>query len=403
MKNTMYTANKLPITSNINTSLAILLWLVILTQRIAIKISGYQFSAGMIVFFIFLFFWWVTKKLYIIQKRLVFFLVALCGILISAWVSSAYSNTFSIPSLLLLIGLYFLSIFTLRTGGQIVALKHFRTIMLISSLVGIFQFLTQLIGISFRDWLDFFPAENILENYNYAIPVSYGINLYKSNGIVFSEPSFFSQLISLAAIIEVYYFHKYWRLLILLPALLLSFSGTGIFLLAIGLLPLIFSTDPRKWNKIVAFGSILLFFLILFSFSGLLPYTYSRISEFQSPGASGYIRFISPIISYNNFFLQEGNTAKLWFGLGPGVSEDYQWNPTIYPNTIMKLLAEYGIAGLLFFSYLVYIFFSGQPFWLSLSMFVMYALLGSLLIPQIVVLYYVILILHRKSKLLIQG
>jgi hypothetical protein len=127
----------------------------------------------------------------------------------------------------------------------------------------------------------------------------------------------------------------------------------------------------------------------------LLSYTYSRVVEFQSPGTSGYMRFISPITSYSDFFMTSGNTTTFWFGLGPGVSEDYAWPTKTYPNAVMKLLAEYGVGGMLFLIYLSYVIFSRRPAWLARAVFVMYALLsGSLLTPQVVVVYYVLLILH---------
>lgn len=380
----------------VNSTMPILLWIIILSQRLAVSVSGYQFSVGMIVFILFILFWLTTKDIYIIRERLVLILIVFSVILISTGVSSTYSGTFSSPSLFMLIGLYSWSIFAFRKDRRLIALKHFRSIMLIFSIVGVVQFLLQLIGVPHRNWLDFVPAEYIIKKYNYSIPINYGNALYKSNGIVFLEPSIFSQFVSLAIIVEMYYFKKHRRLFVLLPALLFSFSGTGLMLLAVGALLFIFS---RKWNKfVISYGSVLLIFLGLFYFSGYSSYTLNRIAEFQNPSTSAYLRFISPAVSYTNFFLGEGNTAKFWFGLGPGATEEYQWITKTAPSTIMKLFVEYGIvAGLLFLSYMIYLFFSKQPFWLSLSTFTMFiALSGALLTPQTFVFYYAVLILHQS-------
>ena len=297
--------------------------------------------------------------------------------------------------MVLLIGLYFWSVFTFKENGQFIAFKSFRAIMLIFSIIGILQFSTQLIGLPYRDWLGFIPTQYIINNYNYSAPLTYGSLLYKSNGIIFLEPSFFSQMVALAIIIELYYFKKYWRLLILLPALLFSFSGTGLILLAIGLIPFI---NLHNVKNMILVGCILVFFLFLFYSSGFSSYTFTRIIEFQVPNTSGYMRFISPIKTYIEFATMEGDTSKFWFGLGPGVSEDYKWNTGTYWNSVMKLLVEYGIAGLAFIAYLIFIFFSKRPFWLSLSVFLMFSVLsGSLLIAQYVVFYYPLILLHRRT------
>jgi hypothetical protein len=378
-------------------SLVALIWIVIIVQRMAIKISNYQFSIGLVIFYVFIAIWFVRGDIFVNKKRILYFLIVISGISLSALISSSYSKSFSIQSLLLLLGLYFPTIFTFMAGKQAVALKGFQMIILLIAIIGIAQFLLQLVGIPFRDWLNFIPADNVIYNYNYAIPISYGSSIYKSNGVFPAEPSFFSQLIALSIIIEIYAFQNYKRLLILFPALFLSFSGTGLLLLAVGLIPLLFSL---KWNKLLIIGTITVITLSILFSTGFAAYTFNRIAEFRSPYASGYIRFVSPYTSYQQFFNEKGNTLVFWSGLGPGVSDDVNWNTPTYLNPLMKLLIEYGLSGLLFFIYLIYLFFSGQPLWLALSLFTAYAFLsGGLLTPQITVLYFLILFFHKRSRI----
>jgi len=380
--------------SFLDISLVALIWIVILFQRIAINISNFQFSLGLIALYVFLAIWFIRGEIFVNKKRMLHFLIALSGISLSAIISSTYSDLFSIGSLLLLIGLYFPTIFTFKAGKQLIALKGFQAIILFIAIIGIVQFLLQFVGVLFRDWLSFIPAGNIIYNYNYTIPISFGSNIYKANGIFPSEPSFFSQLVALSIFIEVYIFRKYKRLLILFPALLLAFSGTGLILLMIELVPLLFTL---KWNRLLLFGIITVMALLIFFYTGFASYTFNRIGELQNPNASGYIRFVSPYTSYTQFFHDKGNMPVFWFGMGPGVSDDVTWNTTTYLNPLMKLLIEYGLPGLLFFSYLIYVFFSRQPFWLALSLFTVYAILsGGLLTPQFTVLHFLILVFHRK-------
>ena len=377
-------------------SLVALIWTVILFQRIAVKVSDYQFSVGLIILYLFMAVWVVRKEIFINRKKMLFFLVVAGGILLSALVASSYAGSFSVPSLLLLLGVYVLTIFEFGAGQQLAALKGFQAVMLIIAIIGIVQFLSQLVGIQFRDWLSFISQENIIYNYNYAIPISYGNSIYKSNGVFLAEPSFFSQLIALSIFFELYVFRKYIRLLILFPALLVSFSGTGLILLAVGLVPLLVKL---KWNRLLVVGIISAIALSIFVNTGFAAHTINRIGEFQDPYASGYIRFISPFTSYQQFFREKGEAAVFWLGMGPGVGEDVVWSTPTYLNPLMKLLVEYGVPGLLFFLYLVYVFFSGQSFWLALTLFVTYAALsGGLLTPQITVLYFLILIFHRRPS-----
>jgi hypothetical protein len=375
-------------------SLVALIWIVLLFQRMAINISNFQFSIGLIILYVFLALWIMRGEIVVNKKRLLYFLIVLSGISLSVLISSTYSDLFSIGSLLLLLGLYFPTIFTFKAGKQLIALKGFQATVLIFAVIGVTQFLLQFVGVPFRDWLSFIPTENIIYNYNYTIPISFGSSIYKANGVFPAEPSFFSQLVALSILIEIYVFQKYQRLLILLPALLLSFSGTGLILLAVGLLPLLFTL---KWDKLLIIGTVMLITLSVFFYTGFASHTFNRIRELQDPNASGYIRFVSPYISYVQFFNDQGNTPAFWFGMGPGVSDDVMWNTITYLNPLMKLLIEYGLPGLLFFLYLIYIFFSGQSLWLALALFTVYAVLsGGLLTPQFTVLHFLVLVFHQK-------
>jgi hypothetical protein len=382
-------------TSFLEISLVILIWIVILFQRIAINIANYQFSIGLIIFYLFLAIWIMRGEIFVNKRRMLYFLIAISGLTFSALISANYSKLFSILSFLLLLVSYLPTIFTFKAGNQRIALKGFQTIILVIAIIGIAQFLLQFAGIPFRDWLNFIPTGNIINNYNYAVPISYGNSIYKANGIFPAEPSFFSQLVALSILIEMYVFQKYKKLLILFPALLLSFSGTGIILLVVGLIPLLLTL---KWDKLLIIGTIIVITLAIFFASGLATYTFNRIREFQDPNASGYIRFVSPFTSYMQFFNEKGSTPIFWFGMGPGVSDDVIWNTPTYLNPLMKLLIEYGLLGLLFFLYLIYVFFSSQSLWLAISLFTVFSILsGGLLTPQMTVLYFLILVLHRRK------
>jgi hypothetical protein len=232
----------------------------------------------------------------------------------------------------------------------------------------------------------------VINSFNFQIPVQYGSSIYKSNGLFFLEPSFFSQFVALAIIVELNLLKKYWRLAIFIPALLFSFSGTGLLLLIIGTIPLL----PRgKWKQIV---SLLLFSALLgyiFFSSEYGQYITRRLLEFRSTESSAYMRFIGPFINYRDY-IQTEEAVNIIFGLGPGSSNRYYWATPVEPNIFVKIFFEYGILGAFFLAYIIYIFFNKKPFWLSSCIFFTLAFLsgGSILVPQIIVIFYIIHLLH---------
>ena len=377
-------------------SIFVLILIILLGQRIAINIANYQFGVGFIAFYLFVMMWVIEGKVLINKKKFFLFVAASFGIIISAAISATYSDYYSLPSLLQLLGLYFLTVFVFKENQHSFTLNLFQKITFIIAIIGILQFLTQLLGIAYKDWLFFIPEENMIANYNYDISIEFGSNIYKSNGIFLQEPSTYSQIIALSILAELYYFKKYFRLFILIIALLVSFSGTGVLLLAIGLIPLIFKL---KLNRLIIFGTIACIGLLIFFYSGFASHTFNRIYEFQNPYASGYIRFIAPYQSYLHLLRVE-NIPTILFGLGPGASDRYIWPTPTHFNPIIKLLVEYGFSGLLFFLYIMYVFFARQKIWLAFAIFLIFTFLsGSLLTPHTTVLFFLLLPLNQTAQI----
>ena len=72
----------------------------------------------------------------------------------------------------------------------------------------------------------------LLPRFNTVIPVQHGASLFKSNGFVFIEPSTFSQFLALAIVIELAVFHSMRRFALFALAYLVTYSGTGLIVLA---------------------------------------------------------------------------------------------------------------------------------------------------------------------------
>ena len=372
--------------------MSIFIWLSLFLQRIVFYLGDEPISISFILFFILLVFWIVSGKLKLLWYRFTLYLLVIGIMIFTALISLNSSPFFSLNSLLLLIVLYSPSVFVFKKDIHIKALTIFHKAMIFFSILGILQFFLQLVGVYIINFWSYIPKSIVINTFNFYIPIQYGSNLYKANGLFFLEPSFFSQFVALAIIIELNLLKKYWRLLIFIPALLFSFSGTGLLLLVIGSIPLI----PRgKWKQILA---LLIIFGILGSFfftSEYGIYITKRLAEFTSTGSSAYMRFISPFVNYWEFILRE-DTVSIFLGLGPGASNRYHWDTPVEPNFFIKILVEYGILGTLFLVYITHIFFYKKPFWLSFSIFLTMSILsgGSILVPQIIVIFYILHLFH---------
>ena len=171
--------------------------------------------------------------------------------------------------------------------------------------------------------------------------------IVKANGFFLRESAILSMVTSLALIIE-YSTRARWHIVAILAAgLLCSFSGSGAFALAFGLLM------PRSLNRVPVFLVSLLAFIFAFfilynaEIPGLTLW-FDRLSEFQIPGSSGYARYVAPLDMIQRSFNEGG--ARIWLGNGAGsylrsiglLRARYE----ISDPTWAKLIYEYGLLGL---------------------------------------------------------
>ncbi|MCT1391449.1 hypothetical protein M4D76_24615 [Peribacillus frigoritolerans] len=296
---------------------------------------------------------------------------------------SLFKLEYSPMSYLYLVLIYLPFIFVVKQFNHYVnMLYRVQCITTVLAMIGIFQFVAQFIGLGFIDPISLLPENLLQSGYSSTGEISYGSGIYRSNGFFFLEASFFSQFLALSIIIEMLYFKKLKRVLLYLIALFTTFSGTGLILLLIFLLPILIKQGIKK---IVIFTILFLILILLFLSSEFSTLLTSRIYEItgQSQSNSGFIRFVGPIILVSQIFYDNMN-AILW-GLGPGNS-DGLWKYSNNPPLI-KVLLEYGIfSSFLFLSFIFIVFknSNGKPA-LKGSLIIIYMLLsGSLLQPQIV-------------------
>lgn len=254
----------------------------------------------------------------------------------------------SLASLAYLLCLY--PLYALRLGhpaGQIFALDAFQKMMAATGLLGMVQFGAQFaVGPELAFPLDtYVPKAFLLEGYNVVAPIEYGVNIMRSNGVVFLEPSFFSQFLALAIVIELLGPRRATYFAIFSGALLASYSGTGPLVLAV-MVPVIL----WRQGNIRAAGALAVAVPTVLAASTLLNLDslVGRFSEFDTPQSSGFARFVSPFLLMRDFLFD--SPLSLLFGHGPGsivgVMGKVPLNAYLaHDPSWAKAVFEYGLVG----------------------------------------------------------
>jgi len=378
--------------SNSVSEIGILLILLLLIQRIAVPFYTKQVPAVFIVLFIYIIYCILQKKVFIDIYRFILLIISISSILI---VSILCQNYLSYFSLLYLLAIYFPFIYFMNITSHDYKriLILFQRFMVTFSVIGIVQIALEFVGVPYFDFFSFLPEAFVQMGYNTSYPIVYGSAIYKSNAIIFLEPSFYSQILALSLLVEIVYFRKMYRITIYLLALASTFAGTGLIMLFITIPFWLRYVLTTRSTRLAFVGGLLLVVLSIIMYDTIRNDNYylNRLNEFSSEGSSANIRFIAPYGSLAKIF----SFNSPWLGLGAGavtnLSDTYLANYPVFP----KLVIEYGvIAGGLFTIFLIYCFFSRQrSFIISLACAVMFFFLsGSLLQPQIVYLLFLLTI-----------
>ncbi len=220
-------------------------------------------------------------------------------------------------------------------------------LLAIIAIAGILQFVAQFAGLRLFSFAGLVPERLLYETgYNVTIPVGIG-EVLKSNGFFLIEPSVFSQFMALGLIIEVLSARRAATLALFAIGLLLSFSGTGwIVLAAFGLTAFL---GLGRRGAVIGLGALLILatafaamMVLAPDFAGALT---DRLAEFQTPGTSAQLRFVTPFWLLADVLARE--PSALLVGIGAGASERLTLPYLFDVNTPIKILVEYGLPALL--------------------------------------------------------
>ncbi len=375
--------------------LAVMVTSVVTLQRIAIPFGSEQVSLSLPVVLVGIGYLLLAGQLVEDRLRTGLYLLAVSLCLVAALVSFVLNTVeASFGSVLLLVVLYAPFAYVLRPDlhalyGRL--LDFFCQLMVIGAILSLGQWMGQMLGWRYTDLLaDVVPSALLLENYATAYPVRYGSEIYKSNGVFFLEPSFCSQFLALAAIIQLVRGGKRWRLPVYAAGILPTVAGTGLLLLAFGLMLISLRRRPI-WSFAVVAVTVLTTVLVAITPAGDL--FAERTEETTTRGSSFSLRFVEP---YEHAYDDLGvDTRTPFTGRGPGYTQrraeaDFERTDLmlLFP-VVPKLVAEYGLlAALVFTFFTVYAFCARVPSsTIALSILFMHLTLsGSLLQPTTVYL-----------------
>lgn len=220
-----------------------------------------------------------------------------------------------------------------------------RVIVVIAA-AGVVQFVIQFAGVQIFQFTGLLPERILYETgYNLQIPVGIG-TLYKANGFFLIEPSVFSQFMAIGLIIEALSFRRMPFLVLFVTGLLLSFSGTGwIVLLGFAVTA---TLSLGKRGAVIGLGALLILGTLLGALAALLPEVAAvfseRAHEFQTPGTSAQLRFITPFWVLQDVMAREPTGWLV--GIGAGAAERITLPYLFNVNTPIKILMEYGLPAL---------------------------------------------------------
>jgi hypothetical protein len=311
-----------------------------------------------------------------LEPRRLALYVMLIGIL--GVIQMLQPDLFSISSMLLLVALHLPYAFTVSPGddGDRI-LAFFLRIATVFAWCGIAQYgLQSVVNARFLFPIEnFVPSSFIVQHFNKQAAVAYGSEVYRANGVFLLEPSFFSQVLAVAIVAELCTLARASRLALFGAALFVSYSGTGMLLLAI-CLPF-YLVARRRWGLLILGISALALTVPLLEHLQTVRLL-SRISELGSTHSSGFARFVGGFLLFDQFLWSD--PWRTLFGYGAGAFSNYASRAHYAVNemALFKIVFEFGLIGALaYFGFLLYCLLSSKaPRLLTLAVGITYLLNG---------------------------
>jgi hypothetical protein len=257
-------------------------------------------------------------------------------------------------------------------------LRAFLFYVRLCAVLAIIQIVLQFGGIRIFSFKDAIPALDpvLVESaYNQNAVEFYGSLNRRANGLFPMEPGALSQLLALGVVVDMFLLRRFKFLPLYAISYILTRSGSGLLVLVatFATYPLI---APLKSLRVIAIGSIVALMIGTAYLVAPEPFDpiVKRLDEFSSTKSSGYARYVAQLQTWD-YLLQ---TDRVLIGSGPGGLER---SPAYFGgsgNPALKLVADYGIIGLMIFLfYLLLSIFRKDNSMLALTMLACYQLGGG--------------------------
>jgi len=288
---------------------------------------------------------------------------------------------FSISSMAMFVVLHLPFVFARNPAARVHEIpsihEFFLNLALIIGVCGMAQFFLQSV-VPVR-WLfpmeSFIPPAFLMQHFNSQGVLEYGSSTYRATGVFLPEPSYFSQLMGIAIVLELCTLGRWLRLALYGVALLTAGAGTGVMIVAV-CVPLLLIRRGR-WDFLLL-GVAALAAVVAFGSSTYVGHLVSRAGEFDAVGSSAFARFIGGFYLFDQFLWDD--PMRTLFGFGAGSFSEYAAHAhySVAEMPLFKMVLEFGLLGALsYFLVLGYFLFSSPaPRILVLAILVAFLLNG---------------------------
>ena len=291
----------------------------------------------------------LTGRMRLVPTRLALYLLAL-SVLVLVQVLRGDKFSFGSLAMMAALGLAYVPAVHDDAVTTEDAINFFCNLSFVIALAGVLQFAMQfVVGLQYAYPIEHFVPEAFrVHGYNSIAPLSYGSHIYKATAFIMLEPSVFCQLCALGLTVELATRSRAWRLLGYSAGIVVSYSGTGLLILAFTL-PMLVVIHGR-WDLLLR-GLLLLAVLALLAEPLHLTVTLNRAGEFSSSGSSAFARFVG----WTELFADKIWTSpvRAMFGYGSGSFVDAAAGYRAGEMAHAKIIFEFGILGaLLYFAFI---------------------------------------------------
>ncbi|CAB4934931.1 MAG: hypothetical protein F2825_11490 [Actinobacteria bacterium] len=255
----------------------------------------------------------------------------------------------SLFSLLLVVAIYPVAGMTADLSASAVRRVEnvFFGIMVVAAAVSLVQLLIQVAGVPYEDYLlRVVPVDLLQQGFNTGDPIAYGESLYRSNGVLFLEPSFVSAYLGLATALALYRGRSALLVSVLLAGMLPPLAGSGFVVLLPAVLVMAFSTKRRR--NLLALAPALVIALVV-ALTTPLGERYVARSDEGGGGNTNTSTSLRLLLPYESLLPPSvADVGTAFTGHGAGSAEDYLRENGLSSVTaplLPKVAYEYGILG----------------------------------------------------------